>query len=284
VRIESDLARAFLEAHASDASRFLEEVDSAAGASVLANCSPEAASRALQCVDPIAAGAVAARLPGTQITAVLSELSPDAAARVLRALDPQDRERMLSVLPEELARACRLSLDQPEHTAGARMDPFFLAVQAENTAREASERLRRRSNQTISHLYAVDQDHRPVGVVSLRELLVATPESSIASFMHAPVVRVASSLKTDALLALPAFRELRSLPVVDPGGALVGVVRYETIERLHRRTRRSPTDRTGSVGLEMMELFCSLTASTVDALTGFVAPSPTGITRRGDAP
>jgi magnesium transporter len=227
-------------------------------------------------MDPSGAADVLVRLPGELASGILDELPSPAAALMLRPLGPSERRRLLGMLPKELARSLQLALYHPEDTAGAMMESAVLALPVDINAGEARKRVRRRSRQAGHYLYVVNEARMPVGVVSLRELMLASPRVPLTSFVRSPVVRITASADAEAIVAHSGWRELHALPVVDEDGILVGVLRRETVEQLRRRTaRRQSQTRTGPA-LALAEMFWTLAATAVDGLAELAGPRPAG--------
>ncbi len=282
---ESTLARKFVETHPTDAVGLFEGIDPEAGAAILEDCSPRAAAHILQRLAPTFAAAIAFRLSAARLHSVLPELSAEATLRLLRSLEPANRDRLLAELSPKIRRSLRVSLEFPESTVGAWMDPFALVVPAEITAKEARTRVRRGSKKARYYLYVVDQKHVPQGVISLRELLAAAPDATIASIMQTPVIKIPSNAPTHQVAVHPAFDELRTLPVVDTDGVLLGVVRLESLEQALGGAVGARRGRQESLGLEVVALYCSFVANLIDGLatitTGATGPSDTREDRHG---
>jgi magnesium transporter len=263
---EWSLAAAFLASRPTDAARVLERASPVTSAAVLSRCAPRVFAEALRQMDPAEASAVLARLPGETAPGVLAELSHGPVASMLRPLDPAERERLLAVAPEETAKSVRTALFHPEGTAGSMMDSNLLALPSEISVGEARQRMRRRSKRAGNYVYVLDQDRRPMGAVSLGELMLASPKESLTSLMRAAVAKIPARAGVDAILAHPGWRGLHALPVVDSDGTLVGVLRRETYERLREEAARREAAGSGGFGLALAELFWKLTASAVDEL------------------
>jgi magnesium transporter len=272
LKADWSLADAFLASHPKDAARVLEQAGPTTSAAMLSRCTSRVIAETLRYMDPVEAAAVLANLPAESTPGVLSELSLGVAALVLRPLDPPERERLLASVPEETARSLRTALYHPEGTAGSMMDANVVALPSEISVGEARQRVRRRSRQTGNYLYVVDEDRKPVGVVSLGELILASPKASLASLMRSSVVRIPARAGVDTILGHPGWRELHALPVVDSKGILVGVLRRETHERLREEmTERGNAGRSG-FGMALAELVWTLSASLVDELGRIVRP------------
>ena len=83
-------------------------------------------------------------------------------------------------------------LGYPEDTAGGIMTTEFVAVPAHLTAAETIDRLRELEPdaETIYYVYVTDDDGRLVGVLSLRDLIVARPTTPIEAIMFDEPVAV----------------------------------------------------------------------------------------------
>lgn len=281
MKADWSLAVAFLASHPRDATRVLEQAGAETSATVLSRGSPRVIAETLRHMDPAEAAAVLARLPAKPIPGVLSELPLGTAALMIRALDPPERERLLAAAPEESARSLRTALFHPEGTAGSMMDANVLALPSEISAGEARQRVRRRSRRTGNYLYVVDGERKPIGVVSLGELMLASPRTSLASLMRSSVAKISARSGADTILAHPGWRELHALPVVDSKGVLVGILRRETQEQLREKTARQGEDGRRGFGLALAELIWTLTASAVDELARGVRPDANRRQREG---
>ncbi len=260
------LAIAFLTSYAKDAARVLGQADPTTNAAVLTRCSPRVIAETLRHMDPAGAADVLVRLPADLIPGVLSELSLAAAALMLRPCAQPEQERLLTAAPDETARALRTALSHSEGTAGAMMDSKFLTLPLEISVGEARQRLRRRSRRTGNYLYVVDEEHKPVGVISMGELMLASPKASPASLMRSSVAQISARAGVEMILSHPGWRELHALPVVDSNGILVGILRRETYEQLREAANERAAAGDSGLGLVLAELFWTLTASAVDEL------------------
>ena len=261
------LAHAFLARHPRHAAGFVELSPPADGAAVLGSCGDEEIAEVLQHVDPGQAGQIIEALPGRRGPALLARLPPRRAALVLQDAPETTRETWLAELPEQLARPLRAALEQPPDSAGRAMDPAVLAAPVEMTAGHARELVARHADRALYYLYVVDGERRPVGVVNLRELMGASSRAPLSTLMHSPVVTVPTRASTAAVAAHPGWRALHALPVVDDEGALVGVLRYETGERLRER---DDSQTSGGVGVALAEALWTLAAHAMDELSGAV--------------
>jgi len=109
--------------------------------------------------------------------------------------------------------------------------PAALALPEASTVGDAVEAIRRHGDGAAGpyYVYAVDASERLVGVVSMRDLVLARPATPLARVMHRGVVGVAAADGPEAVAR--AFRRHRfvALPVVDDAGRLAGVVTADQV-------------------------------------------------------
>jgi len=117
-------------------------------------------------------------------------------------------------------------LAYPEDTAGGMMTTEFVTVHASLTCAQAIDRLREMEPdaETIYYVYVTDDDERLVGVLSLRDLIVAPPSTLIGDVMIREPVAVGAYADEDEVAEVVAHYNLLAVPVVDDVGRLVGIV------------------------------------------------------------
>ena len=106
---------------------------------------------------------------------ILEEMSPDDAADLVADLSETTREEILALMERDEAAEVEELLGYPEDTAGGMMTTEFVAVPVDLTAGKTIERLRdlEPDAETIYYVYVTDDEDRLVGVLSLRDLIVA---------------------------------------------------------------------------------------------------------------
>src|SRR5262245_11172578 len=90
----------------------------------------------------------------------------------------------------------------------------------------------------VRHLPVVNEDREPVGIVSDRDLRGAPggeagagPDELIASIMTSDVMTVTTETSLKEIIGLMLDHKVGAIPVVNPEGALVGIVSYVDLLR-----------------------------------------------------
>ena len=241
------LALRFLEDHPDESARLLESLAPAAAAELLAHSPPALAADVLRRLVPSFGVGCLEALPRERAAAVIEALPLGAAAVLLRRVDAESRAETLRELTAPTATALGRLLSYPEDSAGGRMDPRVFTLPEDIRVADAVERLRARPEYAMYYLYVVDREQRLRGVLNYRDLLLANDEATLASVMRSPVVQLPATASGEALIGAPAWRVYLALPVVDPDGILVGVVRSEALRDLEwSRTEPAPAAGAGS--------------------------------------
>src|SRR5215213_6435447 len=119
----------------------------------------------------------------------------------------------------------------PPDTAGGRMTTEFASLRADLTADQALAAIRRvaREAETIYYVYVTDDSERLLGVLSLRDLVLAAPDSPIEQVTVHELVKVHADDDQETAARLLAERGLLAIPVVDAAEKLVGIITADDV-------------------------------------------------------
>ena len=252
---EDTLARRFAEHHPRDAAALLEVRPSSQAISWLTEVPPPIAAAVLEFVDGVTAASYLVGI-GPEAAATLVELlSLETAGSLLRRLESDDQAMLLSRLPKDKAEILGQLLRYPENSAGALMNPRSVSMPDDIDVEEALVRLRRHAADASYYVYVVDRGGFLVGVASMRDLMLADPNASLASVMHRDVARLRAETSLPSITAHPAWLEYQVLPVVDEAGRLIGALRHKNLRRLADQSQRRHSGDIGFVASALGELY-----------------------------
>jgi magnesium transporter len=231
--------------HPADIADIIEQLTPQQRAEVIEALDVETAADTLEEMENETAAEVMETLEETRAADILEEMEPDAAADVLADLSDERTEELLEHMEPEEAADVKELLAYGEETAGGLMTTEFIAISARMTAEQTIQRLRELAPkaETIYYVYVTDDDHRLVGVISLRDLIVADPETHISDVMVQNVRSVYTNDHADEVAHIISRYNLLALPVIEEDGRLVGIITVDDMmERLlpPERRRRLP--------------------------------------------
>jgi magnesium transporter len=214
------------ELHPADLATIIDQLAPRDRAGVLAALDDEAVADAIEEMEPDTQVEVLEGLSPERAADILEEMSPDDAADLVADLSDETRQELLALMERAEAEELGELLAFPEDTAGGMMTTEFVAVPAELSAAATIDRLRELEPdaETIYYVYVVDPEGRLVGVLSLRDLIVAPPSTPIGEVMIDEPVAVEVGADRDDVATVVARYNLLAVPVVDDNGRLVGIV------------------------------------------------------------
>lgn len=167
-------------------------------------------------------------LPSEYILAVFNDLPADILATFvfLNNQTDTDIEEILKMMDaEKYERVLEILSYQPE-SAGSIMTKEYIFLYEENTAQEVIEQVRIYGEhvETIYYLYVVDRKHRLVGVISLRDLLLAPEDKKIKEIMNTFALSVPVDMDQEEVAKLIQEYDLLAIPVVTNDQRLVGII------------------------------------------------------------
>ncbi len=169
---------------------------------------------------------ILSRLDDERAADILEAMSPDEAADLLADLPEERREQLIAKMEAEEAEDVEELLAYGEDTAGGLMTTEYVAIPASLTAAQAIDRLRELEPdaESIYYVYVIDDDERLLGVLSLRDLIVAKPATPIADLMIKRVIAVPLDARPEDVAAVIAKYNLLAVPVVDDDDRIQGIV------------------------------------------------------------
>ncbi|MEX2502613.1 MAG: magnesium transporter [Trueperaceae bacterium] len=184
------------------------------------------------------AGRTFAHLPATDQDALLTVLTDDETRHLLDRMAPDDRtlllhelpgqvtQRLLNLLPEQGLEHARGLLGYPDESVGRLMTPHYVAVRQEWTVDEALANLREHghASETLDVVYVVDPEWRLIDGLSLRRLVLADPDATVASLMDRVHVSIDAHEDREHAVRLMQRYDRTALPVTGRDGVLVGIV------------------------------------------------------------
>jgi len=215
-------------------------------------------------------------LPTEQGAALLSSLAADVAGRlllrlhasligvlqgaiprrdmldILRRLGSSERTMLLSRFPEPAQSTFYSLLDWPPESVGANMRHEFLAISDQQTVGSAKQLIHDAwdNAQLFQNLYVVNAEHRLLGSIALKSLLIADPQLPVSDLMDRDTVRINARADQEMAARLLIDRDISTLPVEEKGKLLgifhvddaADILELESTEDAEMQGGSSPLD------------------------------------------
>ena len=166
-----------------------------------------------------------------EVLDIVDKMSPDDRARLFDELPASVVSRIIAQLSPEERQTTNLLLGYEEDTAGRIMTPEYIALKETLTVSETIEKIRSlaRASELIYYLYVTDASRHLTGVVSLRDLVLHSPEQTLDQFMTRDVIYVKTDMDQEEVARLIQRYDFLALPVVDRELRLVGIVTVDDV-------------------------------------------------------
>jgi CBS domain-containing protein/sporulation protein YlmC with PRC-barrel domain len=231
------LKEALSEIHPADLADIVEELDSEQRVTLLEELEPSLASDTLEEIDPAVQRDIVFSLKKERVAQLIGEMTPGQAADIVSVLPADEQRRIARLLDTKLVDKIREIVDKQEANILNFTTAKFLKCRGEMTADDTLRLFRKnaRGMDVVMYFYIVDESGKLLGVLDIKELLVAEPASKLKDLMIENII----SLKSDSTMkeAAAAFIRygFRALPVVDDNDVIQGVVPYRDVMNLKHR-------------------------------------------------
>lgn len=219
------------ELHPADIAEIISQVSHKEGASFFKGLDVETAAEALSELEPEVQAAIITDMETDKAADIIEEMPPDEAADVLSDLPADKAKKILESIEKEEAEDIQELLSHEEDTAGGLMTNDFIAYPPEISVKEAIEKFRKDAEdvETVYYLYITDPDEKLLGVVSLRELLLAPPDAKLSEILESKLKTVTPDTDEIEVAEIVSKYNLVAIPVVDTEGFMLGIVTIDDV-------------------------------------------------------
>jgi len=169
------------------------------------------------------------RMGSERAADILEEMDPDEAADLIASLPREKSTTLLNLMEKDEADDIRTLLDYPPDSAGGIMTTEFAWIPQGLTVDKAMAFLRSSEDaqevEDMYYIYVLDEKECLVGVIYLRDLVMAAPTVEVASLMDKDPISVLPYSSQEETAYLAAKYNLLSVPVIDSKtGVMQGIV------------------------------------------------------------
>ncbi|PKN20355.1 MAG: hypothetical protein CVU71_00755 [Deltaproteobacteria bacterium HGW-Deltaproteobacteria-6] len=217
--------------HPADLADILEELDIKQRSAVFQALDVETAAETLEETDPKIQVSLINDLNSEKASDIIEEMSLSEAADLIGDLPKSKAEGILNEMEKDIADDVKELMAHPEQEAGGMMTTSYLSFSPQTTVREALEEFRREAADVdlVYYVYVTDEDERLLGVISLRDLILADADQILEDIMDERVVSVKLDDKHDVIAEQFAKYAVTAIPVVDEQEKMHGTIIFKNL-------------------------------------------------------
>ena len=251
-----DLRDATSEMHPADLAEILEDLDENNRLIVFRLLEKSLAADTFEYMSDECRNELVEGFSDAEIVSTLEAMSLDEAADLLVDMPASVVKRILSKSSSQTRDTLNKLLHYPESSAGSIMTPEYIRLRKDMTVAQAFDAIRvQGENAEAIYTGYVVENNKLVGVVTVREMLLAPPETPITEMMDDNVISVEVTDDQEDVSRKMQHYAFGAMPVVDSEGMLVGIVTLddaldvlteESTEDMQKMAAILPADATAS--------------------------------------
>lgn len=235
--------------HPADLADSLDELSTKDAAHVLEILFPHHSAEVLGQLDADLQVGVVLRLSDKRLAEIITNMFSDERVDLIQLLPEERRQNVLRLLARvEREDIIRLGAYE-EGTAGAIMTSDYAVLKPSLTARQALDKLRLEApdKETIYYTYVIDEERRLIGLVSLRDLIMAPPEKQVEEVMRRdPVTAHVNDDQEDVAKTMAKY-DILAVPVIDDNDTLIGIITFDDVHDVIEEEASEDFHRMGSI-------------------------------------
>lgn len=171
------------------------------------------------------------QLSAKEIGKLLDLMPMDEAAKILSEDVSNRQDELLAMMSSRQAMEVKILLKFPPESAGRMMTEKYVRLKPEMTVEEALAHLRKvnKKVETLTNLYVTDEQARLKGVISLRDLVMASPDQRVEAAMNTQLVTVTPETDREEVARLVSLYDYLAIPVVTTDQRILGIITVDDI-------------------------------------------------------
>jgi len=225
------LKEELLKGQIADIAEFIDELDPKTAILVYRLLPKEIAADIFSYLSPESQSEISMLVNEKELQAILEDLYFDDKIDFLEEMPATVVKRILQHSPETERKLINQFLNYHEDSAGSLMTIEFVDLKKEMLVWEALEKIRKNApdKETIYTCYVTDASRHLEGILSLRELVIASPDKKIEEIMRKEIISVNTQDDKEYIAELIKKYDLLAIPVTDNENRLVGIITVDDI-------------------------------------------------------
>lgn len=217
--------------HPADLAEIISEVSQKERTALFGSLDVDTAAEALHELEPGIQADIIDDMSSERASEILERMPPDEAADVLGDLPEEKAQELIKLMQREEAEDVQELLEHEEDTAGGLMTTEFLSFPPNMTVDESIKELRLEAPdvETVYYLYITDDQEHLLGVMTLKDLILARPETQLRDIMKSPVKTLPLDADQKEVAEFISKYNLLAAPVVDESMVMHGIVTVDDV-------------------------------------------------------
>jgi len=224
-------SRSLADLHPADIAQVISQVQTEKRTEIFSALTEKTAAEALHELEPLLGAVLISALDTKKALRILEKMPVDEVADIIGDLPQEKAEELLRLMRVRRSEEVKKLLKHRDETAGGLMTTEFITLPQDLTVEQVIARLRELAPnaETIYYLYVIDGAGKLVGVLSLRNLIIAPPEKKIEEIMIKDCITVYPEMNQKEVADIISKYNLLAVPVVDKEGKILGIVTVDDV-------------------------------------------------------
>lgn len=221
--------------HPADLANVIESLNVRAGSNLVTTLDAKDAAKVIEELDPHLQAVLVKYLGPEKMERILEHMPVDEIVDLLQTMTKTDAQVFISFLKNPQVTKVNKLIKYSDDTAGGLMTTDFVRIQPQWTVAEAIEEVKKRSQylRSVFYVYALDEDGKFMGAVSLRWLLISDPTTPISELLKnfATTSVLIPDMDMEEVMTIMTKYDLYSAVVLGEGKKMLGVVSIDDVMR-----------------------------------------------------
>ncbi|MBD3334347.1 MAG: magnesium transporter [Candidatus Eisenbacteria bacterium] len=217
--------------HPADIANLIEQVDDEPARTLFLACSLDQRVDIFEHLEENQQERMLGIIGAKGIIPIVEEMASDDRADFLQSLPKKLADALVQELSQAEQRDVAALVKYPEKTAGAIMTSEVATVPVDTTVADALAHLRKVAphREMIYYIYVTDQHGHLLGVLSLKDLVLAEPGADVKEIMKPDVISLPVDTDQEIVANELARYDFLAMPILDERGRIVGIVTHDDV-------------------------------------------------------
>lgn len=212
------------------AQKLVSELDNEEQVKLISKLSVPLGAEILEYVEPEMQYNLLVQLDRNRTSQLLNEMSSDTVVDLLLAIHPHQAEKLLELLPSDYRKKISTLMNFPPDSAGSLATVEYIAARNTWTADQTLQHVRKVGHdaEIVSYIYVIDPHGVLVGIVSLKDIILAHTDNKLEDIMKKDVISVPALMDQQEVAGLLSNYDLVAIPVVHEG-RMIGIITVDDL-------------------------------------------------------